>query len=270
MTHAFLVPTHERLSLSKLDPADTAPYTASDDRRATSRFDADIARLVDLQARLHAEGRQALLVILQAMDTGGKDGVIRNVGGPLDSRGCYVASFKAPAGEELEHDYLWRAHARCPRRGELAFFNRSHYEDIVTARVFGLAPRTVWSRRYDHINAFERMLVDEGTTVVKIFLHISKEEQRRRLQERLDDPSKRWKFAPSDLEARGRWDELQRAYEEVFERCSTKEAPWYIVPSDHKWFRDLCVARLLVETLSAMKPRYPEPAQDISKVVIPP
>jgi PPK2 family polyphosphate:nucleotide phosphotransferase len=207
--------------------------------------------------------------VLQAMDTAGKDGALHHVVGPLDSRGVHVVTFKAPNDEELAHDYLWRVHRWTPRRGEMTFFNRSHYEDVLAVRVFDLQPKSVWSRRYDHITAFEKMLGDEGTRVVKFFLHISKDEQKRRLQERLDDPDKRWKFDPSDLKARAKWDDFEAAYEDVLSRTSTEEAPWYVVPANRKWMRDLAVANVLVQVLEDMNPQIPTVNLDPSKIVIP-
>jgi PPK2 family polyphosphate:nucleotide phosphotransferase len=255
--------------LTDIDPDARGPFSGKDDPKAEKQLAADLARLTELQERLYGEQQRSVLVVLQAMDTAGKDGVLRKVVGPLDNRGVQVVSFKAPSSTELAHDYLWRLHANTPRRGDMSFFNRSHYEDVLVVRVLGLKPKAVWKKRFDHINDFERMLGDEGTRVVKIFLHISKDEQKQRLQERLDDPEKRWKFDSHDLEARARWDDYMAAYEEVFARTSTAEAPWFIVPANRKWFRDLCVARILVELLAEMDPKYPSITIDPKKVVIP-
>jgi PPK2 family polyphosphate:nucleotide phosphotransferase len=205
--------------------------------------------------------------VLQALDTAGKDGVLRKVAGPLDSRGVNVASFKAPNSEELAHDYLWRVHQKTPRKGDITFFNRSHYEDVLVVRVLDLVPKEVWKRRYDHINGFERMLSDEGTRIIKFYLHISRAEQKRRLQERLDDPDKHWKFEAGDLKMRARWDDFMEAYEDVLERTSTDYAPWYVIPADHKWARDLAVARVLVEVLEEMDPQYPKVKLDPGIVI---
>jgi PPK2 family polyphosphate:nucleotide phosphotransferase len=259
----------ERVRLADYDPDDKGPFEGKNDPEVAKRRDKDLERLMALQERLYAERKRSVLVVLQAMDTAGKDGALRHVVGPLDSRGVHVVSFKAPNDEELAHDYLWRVHKVTPRRGEMTFFNRSHYEDVLTVRVFDLVPKLVWSRRYDHINAFEKMLGDEGTRVVKFYLHISKDEQKRRLQERLDDPEKRWKFAPEDLKGRAKWDELEAAYEDVLERTSTNEAPWYIVPANRKWMRDLAVAHVLVNLLEEMDPQIPTTNLDLSKIVIP-
>jgi PPK2 family polyphosphate:nucleotide phosphotransferase len=225
-------------------------------------------RLEQLQEVLYADGRHRLLIVLQAMDTGGKDGVIRDVFDGANPQGVRVASFKRPAPDELAHDYLWRVHPHTPGNGQIVLFNRSHYEDVLVVRVHDLVPRSRWERRYDHIVAFERMLADEGTTIRKFFLHISRDEQARRLQSRLDDPTKRWKFAKGDLAERARWDDYQAAYQEAISRTSTESAPWYVVPADRKWFRNLVVASVLVETLEGLGLSYPEPEEDLSGVVI--
>jgi PPK2 family polyphosphate:nucleotide phosphotransferase len=260
-------PSHT--SLDHIDPDDKGPFDGKSDPAAAAHLERWISQLCDLQELLYAEQKRAVLVVLQAMDTAGKDGVLRRVAGPLDSRGVQVASFKAPHAEELAHDYLWRVHARAPRRGDITFFNRSHYEDVLAVRVLGLVDKSVWKRRYDHINAWERMLTDEGTTVVKIYLHVSKAEQKRRLEERLADADKRWKFDPGDLRMRELWDELRAAYEDVFARTSTDYAPWYVVPADRKWYRDLAVAQLLCETLERLDPHPPRVPIDPLSIVIP-
>jgi PPK2 family polyphosphate:nucleotide phosphotransferase len=226
------------------------------------------ARLFDGQARLWAEDRRSLLLVLQGMDAGGKDGTIRSVFSGLNPQGVRVVSFKVPAGQELQHDYLWRVHAQCPRRGEIGIFNRSHYEDIVAVRVHGLAPADQWKRRYRHIREFERILADEGTTIVKVFLHISSDEQRRRLQARLTTPEKNWKFRAADLDDRKRWDDFQLAYEEVLSETSTAWAPWYVVAGDRKWARNVAVASLLVEALADLDPQYPPPEPGLDKLTV--
>lgn len=217
-----------------------------------------IGRLPGLQQRLYAEGKRSLLIILQAMDAGGKDGTIRRVMSVLNPQGCRVTSFKAPSSLELSHDFLWRIHRAAPARGEIGIFNRSQYEDVLIVRVRKLAPRSVWTARYEQINRFEDMLTQNDTTIVKLFLHISHKEQRKRLVRRIEDPARNWKFDSSDLEERKFWPAYRRAYEEVFQRCSTEWAPWYIVPADRKWFRDLVVARILCETLERMNPQFPK------------
>jgi PPK2 family polyphosphate:nucleotide phosphotransferase len=227
-----------------------------------------VEELRDLQSRLWAEDSRSVLLVLQGLDTSGKDGTIRRVFSGLNPLGCRIASFKAPTETELDHDFLWRVHAVCPGRGEIGIFNRSHYEDVGVVRVKELVPEKTWRRRYDHIREFERMLTDEGTTVLKVFLHISKDEQKQRLQERLDDPTKTWKFRLGDLEDRKLWDGFMAAYEEALTETSTKWAPWYVVPADRKWVRDVAVATLLVETLRAMKPSYPPPPAELAGVIV--
>jgi PPK2 family polyphosphate:nucleotide phosphotransferase len=226
-------------------------------------------RLADLHDRLWAEGTRAVLLVLQGMDASGKDGTIKHVFSMVNPQGCRVVSFRVPTTTELAHDYLWRVHAACPVRGELGIFNRSHYEDVVAVRVRKLTSEDVWRRRYEHIRAFERQLVDEGTTIVKVFLHLSRDEQRKELQERLDDPTKRWKFRLGDLDDRKLWDEFTAAYEDAIRETSTEWAPWHVVPADHNWVRNLAVAKLLVETLERLDPQFPppDPALDGVEVV---
>jgi PPK2 family polyphosphate:nucleotide phosphotransferase len=216
-----------------------------------------IEHIDELQQKLAAQRSQALIMVLQAIDAGGKDGTIRKVFGPLSAAGVQVSDFKAPVGAELDHDYLWRVHAVAPRKGEIGVWNRSHYEDVLAVRVRKLVPKRHWERRYRHIREFEQMLVDEGTAIVKINLHISNEEQRQRLQERIDDPLKRWKFRADDLEDRKLWPDYMRAFEDAFNETSTRDAPWYVVPANHKWVRDLAVARILRATLEKMDPQLP-------------
>jgi PPK2 family polyphosphate:nucleotide phosphotransferase len=224
--------------------------------------------LESLQELLFAEHRHKLLVLLQGMDTSGKDGVIRQVFDGVNPQGVKVASFKVPTAEELDHDYLWRVHKQTPGRGEIVIFNRSHYEDVLVVRVHDLVPKAVWSKRYDHINAFERLLADEGTTILKFYLHIDKEEQKQRLQARLDDPNKHWKFSVGDLKERALWDHYIQAYEAVLNKTSTAWAPWFIVPANRKWYRDLVISQILVDTLKDLRMSYPENKDDLSQVVI--
>ena len=224
--------------------------------------------LAALQDRLYAEGRRSLLLVLQAMDAGGKDGAIRKVFSGVNPQSCRVTSFKQPSTEELQHDFLWRIHKALPERGEVGIFNRSHYEDVGVARVKNFVPKKVVRERYGIINSFERALTVEGTTVVKVFLHISKDEQRQRLQARLDDPTKRWKYRASDLEDRKLWDGYMAAYGDAITATSTHEAPWYVIPADRKWYRDWALLSILVETLTEMDPRYPEPAPGLENVTI--
>jgi len=225
-------------------------------------------RLEELQELLYAEHKHKVLIVLQAMDTGGKDGTIRHVFEGVNPQGVRVAGFKKPTPEELDHDFLWRVHKQVPARGEIVIFNRSHYEDVLVVRVHNLAPQEVWSKRYDHINDFERMLVDEGTTILKFFLHIDLDEQKERLQARLDEPNKRWKFKPEDLEERKLWPQYVKAYEDAISKTSTDWAPWYVVPANRKWYRNLVVGTVIIETLKDLDMRYPEAEFDPADIKI--
>jgi PPK2 family polyphosphate:nucleotide phosphotransferase len=248
-----------RARLSKLDPAATHGLVKDSAAGATAR---QLARLADLQDRLWAEAKRSVLVVLQGIDAAGKDGTINKVMEAFNPQGCPVTSFKVPSAEELAHDYLWRVHRQVPRKGEIGIFNRSHYEDVLVVRVHELVPKAVWSKRYEQINAFERMLSESGTTIVKFFLSIDRDEQRERFQARYDDPTKRWKFSMGDLEERKLWDRYQAAFDEALTRTSTAWAPWYVIPANRKWFRDLAVATILADTLAGLKPAYPA-AQDL-------
>ena len=253
--------------LGKIDPDFHEGYGDKD--AAEIELDRQRKRIRKLQERLYAERRQSLLVVLQAIDTGGKDGTIRHVFEGVNPQGCAVASFKVPTTEELDHDFLWRYHARAPARGMIQVFNRSHYEDVLVVRVKSLVPETVWRPRYDQINDFERLLAANGTTVLKFFLHISKDEQKRRLEARLADPKKHWKFARGDLAERALWADYAAAFEEAIEHCSTPRAPWHVVPANRKWFRNVAIARTIADTLEAMDPRFPEAEQGLEDVVVP-
>jgi PPK2 family polyphosphate:nucleotide phosphotransferase len=257
----------QAVDLSHWDPDDSSAFDGSKEA-GSAIADALTERLEALQELLFAEGRHRVLIVLQAMDTGGKDGVIRHVFEGVNPQGVKVAAFKVPTPVELAHDYLWRVHPCVPARGEMVIFNRSHYEDILAVRVKGLAPESVWSRRYDQINEFERMLTDEGTTILKFYLHIDKDEQKKRLQARIDDPTKQWKFRVGDLGDRALWGQYMKAYEDVLSRTSTRWAPWFIVPSNKKWYRDLVVAHIVVGALESLDMRYPKPEEDLSKVTI--
>ncbi|MGC1439668.1 MAG: PPK2 family polyphosphate kinase [Burkholderiaceae bacterium] len=213
--------------------------------------------LIDLQRRLFAESSRALLFVLQAMDTGGKDSTIRRVFSGVNPNGVRIARFQKPNAEEFAHDYLWRVHKQTPARGEIVIFNRSHYEDVLVVRTNKLVPKSIWSRRYKHISNFEQLLTDEGTHIIKIFLHIDKDEQRQRLQDRLDDPTKYWKFDEHDLEQRQHWDAYMDAFTDMIRKTSKSDAPWYIIPANRKWFRDYAVMNILVHTLRDMDPQYP-------------
>lgn len=225
-------------------------------------------KLANQQRVLFAEGKRKLLIVMQAMDTGGKDGCVRKVFSRVDPQGVQVTPFKAPSARELSHDFLWRVHKVVPAKGAIAVFNRSHYEDIIAVRVKNLAPEEVWEKRYKHIIDFEQMLVDEGTTILKFFLHISKDEQKRRLQSRLDRPEKHWKFFPEDLADRARWDDFQTAYEDVFTRTSTESAPWFIIPADYKWYRDMAVSQIITHALDKMDLQYPQVTWNPSEIVL--
>jgi PPK2 family polyphosphate:nucleotide phosphotransferase len=227
-----------------------------------------VQELSVLHNRLYAENRHSVLLVLQGLDAAGKDGTIRSVMTGVNPQGCRIVSFKEPETSELAHDYLWRVHAVCPRRGEIGIFDRSHYEDVVAVRVHDLAPKKVWARRPRHIREFERMLVDEGTTIVKVFLLVSRARQGARLRERLADPEKTWKFSRSDLDDRARWDEFMAAYEDVISATSTKWAPWHVVPADHNWVRNLAVAEILVDALRRLDPELPSPASDLTGIEI--
>jgi PPK2 family polyphosphate:nucleotide phosphotransferase len=250
--------------LDERDPS--ARLGAASKDEGLQRLAALVERLGVLHNRLYAEGTRAVLLVLQGMDAAGKDGVIRSVLTGVNPQGCRIESFKEPTAEDLAHDFLWRVHRRCPARGEMAIFNRSHYEDVVVVRVHDLAPEHVWRGRYGHIVAFEELLEDEGTQVVKVFLHESKDEQRRRLQERLDDPEKRWKFRTGDLDDRARWDDFQQAYEDAIRATSSQHAPWFVVPADHNWSRNLCVGEILVDTLERLQPRPPTVQVDVTSI----
>jgi len=246
-----------RVRLDRFDPADTGKHT--DEAAARAKLARDIERLARFQDVLYADGRYAVLIVLQGMDTSGKDGTIKHVMAGLNPSGCQVVPFKVPTEEEAAHDFLWRVHRVTPRRRHITIFNRSHYEDVIVPRVHRTVPRAVLKARYEHINAFERLLSDDATVILKFFLHISKEEQHRRLLARLADPTKQWKFSESDLKERLLWDDYMAAYERALTRCSTAHAPWWVVPSDRKWHRNLVIASVLVDALKALRCKYPPP-----------
>jgi PPK2 family polyphosphate:nucleotide phosphotransferase len=257
------VPAGARLRLT--DATAAAPEDAPSKSDAVENVERLGRRIDELQDTLYAEGKRALLIVLQGRDTSGKDGTIRKVFGPLDPLGIVVASFKAPTPVELAHDYLWRIHQAVPPRGSIGVFNRSHYEDVLVVRVHGLVPEPVWRARYDQINAFERILSENGVTILKFFLHISRDEQRERLRARLEDPTKYWKFSAGDLKERERWDDYTTAYEEALARTSTAGAPWYVVPADKKFIRDLLVAQVVVDAMERMDLRYPGPPEGLEE-----
>ena len=256
-----------RARLRDFDPDYHAnPYP--DDPKLVNQLAKDLKRMAELQERLYAEHKQSLLIVLQAMDAGGKDGTIKHVMSGLNPQSCRVASFKKPAGLEAERDFLWRIHRVTPAQGEIVIFNRSHYEDVLVARVHNLVPKPVWKDRYKHINNFEEELVDNGTQILKFFLYISKEEQRDRFQQRVDDPQKHWKLSLADFAERDRWADYMEAFEDALTHCSTPWAPWYVVPANRKWFRNYAVARTIVEKLEEMDPKFPPTTVDISKIVL--
>jgi PPK2 family polyphosphate:nucleotide phosphotransferase len=257
----------ERPGIAKRDARDDLGFASKE--LAQVRLDELRTRLEVLQPRLYAEARRSVLLVLQGLDASGKDGVIRTVFEGLNPQGVRVTSFKAPTSTELAHDYLWRVHAALPARGEIGIFNRSHYEDVVAVRMLELQPARTWKRRPGHIVAWERMLLDEGTTIVKVFLNVSKDEQRVRLQERIDDPEKRWKFRKGDLGVRMRFDEYIDAYEDVIAETSSEHAPWHVVPADRNWVKSLAVAELLVDALEHIDPRLPDPEEDVEGLIVP-
>jgi PPK2 family polyphosphate:nucleotide phosphotransferase len=262
------VPPGGPVDLARIE-ADATPGFAGDEQAA----DAELARLheelFEFQERLWAERRRSMLIVLQALDGGGKDGVIGNVFTAFNPQGVRVTGFGVPTEEELAHDFLWRVHPHAPGRGRIAIFNRSHYEDVLVVRVAGLAPARVWRKRFAQINDFEQVLTASGTTILKFMLHISRDEQRERFQKRLDNPDKRWKFRLGDLEARAHWDDYVAAYNDALARCSPASAPWFVIPANHKWYRDLAVARIVADAARRMAPSFPEPEEDLSGVVIP-
>ena len=261
---SYKVEPGKPVEIRKLD-TDGASHWKGDKKSAKEELEQIRKKLVHLQQLLYAEDKHKLLIVLQAMDSGGKDGAIRSIFEGVNPQGVKVASFKVPTPIELSHDYLWRVHAKTPGRGEIVIFNRSHYEDVLVVRVHGLAPEKVWRKRFQHINDFEKMLADEGTTILKFFLNISKEEQKQRFLERIEDPEKQWKFNPGDIEERKSWDRYMAAYEDVLNSTSTKWAPWYAIPSDRNWFRDLVISGVIADTLEKMDMQYPAPVEDIDQ-----
>ncbi len=243
-----------RVRLDRYDPSETHGYVKE---AATELHETDLGRLHDLQERMWAEHRHKVLIILQGIDAAGKGGTFEHVMGAFNPAGATVTSFKVPTEPEREHDYLWRVHAATPSSGRIAVFDRSHYEDVLIVRVHELVPKEVWAKRYDQINAFEQTLVEEGTTILKFFLYIDRDEQRERFQARYDDPTKRWKFRLGDLEERTRWDDYITAFDDALSKCSTADAPWYLIPANRKWFRNLAVARIVADTLDDLAPVYP-------------
>jgi PPK2 family polyphosphate:nucleotide phosphotransferase len=263
--HKYLVQPGQKVALEDFDPDDVqlAPGGRVEGKKQSTAIQ---ERLAGLQELLYAGHDRKLLIVLQGMDTSGKDGTIRHVMGGFNPVGTRVVSFKKPTSDELDHDYLWRVHRQVPAKGEVVVFNRSHYEDVLIVRVHDLVSKEVWRKRYEQINCFERMLADEGSVILKFFLHISKEEQRARLEARVEDPTKRWKFQQGDLDERELWKDYQRAYQDVLEKTSTGWAPWYVVPANQKWYRNYVVGSVVADTLKGLHMKYPEP--DLSAVVV--
>ena len=260
----FKVLPGTKVKLKDIDPEFKDGYESHESA------DDDVAklqkRLRELQVLLYAQRQHSLLICLQAVDSGGKDGTITHVLGAMNPQGCRVTAFRQPTAEELAHDFLWRAHRAVPARGEVVIFNRSYYEDVLIVRVHNLVPEDIWSRRYDLINAFEKGLIDNDTHILKFYLHISKEEQLKRFADRLDDPSKQWKISEADYKERRFWDDYVLAFEDALSRCSTEHAPWFIIPANYKWFRNLAVARIVVEYLETLNMKYPKPTVDIEHI----
>ena len=264
MHERWLLPPGETVDLAAIDAGSTEGAPGNGNKQSSKQPVDDLRdQLRELQGRLYAERERAMLVVLQAMDAGGKDGTIKHVFKGVNPQGTTVTSFKQPTEDELDHDFLWRVHKVTPAKGEIGIFNRSHYEDVLVVRIHDLVPEPVWQARFDTINHFEAGLAHEGTRIVKIFLHISKDEQARRLRRRLERPDKRWKLQMSDVEERRYWHDYQRAYEHAITTTSTEVAPWYVVPGDHKWFRNWAVLRILVATLEDLDPQVPEPSEDL-------
>lgn len=263
LAHQLIVPPGSRFKLAGIDPGETHGATKSG---ADSRLEKNCGRLSVLQYLLYAEARRSLLVVLQGIDAGGKDGTIRHVMSGLNPQGVDVTPFKVPEGEEKRHDYLWRIHKAVPENGKIGIFNRSHYEDVLVVRVHGLVPKSVWEKRYEQINHFEEMLSANGVHILKFLLMISKDEQAKRFRERLDDKSKNWKFSLADVKEREYWDDYIEAYQDMLRECSTKVAPWYVIPANKKWFRNLAVSEIMVHALESMNLKFPKPTADLAGI----
>jgi PPK2 family polyphosphate:nucleotide phosphotransferase len=260
----FRIAPGTRVQLKDFDPGFSDKH--EDKKAALPKVEKLQQRMDDLQFRLYADQKRSLLICLQAPDAGGKDGVVRHVIGSMNPQGCRVVGFKEPSPVELAHDFLWRIEQQVPKQGEVVIFNRSQYEDVLIVRVHDLVPKKVWSKRYEQINDFERRLVANGTHILKFFLHTSKEEQLERFKKRLDDPARRWKISEADYKEREYWASYEEAYEELLSKCSTDNAPWFVIPSNHKWFRDLAISQIIVETMEALGIQLPEPTVDIADI----
>ncbi|MFA7231481.1 MAG: polyphosphate kinase 2 family protein [Victivallaceae bacterium] len=260
----FMVKPGSKVKLEKVNPANTEGF--KNKKEALEILKKNRAKLAELQYKLYSENKQSLLIVLQAMDAGGKDGTINHVLAPMNPQGCRVQGFKVPNAVELSHDFLWRIHRAAPKNGEVVIFNRSHYEDVLVSRVHNLVPKKIWSKRYEFINDFEKLLTFHNTTIVKFYLHISKDEQLDRFVSRLDVPDKHWKISDGDYKERQYWDDYQDAFEDALTKCSTVNAPWYVIPANHKWFRNLAVSEILVETMRDMHMKLPAPTVDIEEI----
>jgi PPK2 family polyphosphate:nucleotide phosphotransferase len=260
----LIVKPGKKVKLAHYDADETLGWQKS--RKVKHALAKACKKLDDLQYLMYAERKRALLIVFQGLDAAGKDGTIRHVMSGINPQGCRVTSFKEPSPEEAAHDFLWRVHVAVPKVGDFGVFNRSHYEDVLVVRVHNLVPKEIWSKRYDQINDFEEMLATNRVKILKFFLHISKDEQRKRFLDRINDPTKQWKASEADFTERKYWDEYQQAYEAVFDRCSTSYAPWFIIPSNKKWFRNLAVSNIIVETLEKMKMKLPPPTIDVKKL----
>jgi PPK2 family polyphosphate:nucleotide phosphotransferase len=265
-SNPYLVEPNSKVKLSDYDPSDTGDLKSKSHAEAV--LEQHRKKLFDMQELMYAEAKHALLIVLQAMDAGGKDGTIDHIFTGVNPQGCQVTSFKKPTEAELRHDFLWRVHRATPARGTIGIFNRSHYEDVLVVRVHRNLSKDEVKQRFRAINDFEENLVENGTTILKFFLHISKDEQRERLQARLDDPKKYWKVNPEDLKGREYWDDYMSAYEDVFRHCSKKHAPWYIIPANKKWYRNVAISQILIETMESLKMKYPKSKFDISKLKV--
>lgn len=261
---ALMVNPGKKANLSDQDADETLGWKKNHNMRASLKK--TLIRLDDLQYRMYAERKRSLLIVFQGLDAAGKDGTIRHVMSGVNPQGCRVTAFKTPTREEAAHDFLWRVHKAVPEFGDIGIFNRSHYEDVLVVRVHNLVPKDIWSRRYDQINEFEALLSENNVKILKFFLHISKDEQKKRFFERLDDPDKQWKISEADFNERKYWDDYVKAYEVALTRCNTADAPWFIIPANKKWLRNLAVSHIIVETLEAMKLKFPPPSIDVKKL----
>jgi len=259
----FRIKPGHKLQLKDYDPSECGKHGKKSAHKRIAKLQ---ERMDELQFRLYAEQRRSVLICLQALDAGGKDGVVRHVIGSMNPQGCHVVGFKQPSAEELAHDFIWRIESAVPRRGAVTIFNRSHYEDVLIVRVHDLVPKKVWSKRYDQINDFERRLDDNGTKILKFFLHISKEEQLERFKDRLDDPTRHWKISDADYSERKYWPDYEEAYQDAISKCNTKQAPWFVIPSDHKWFRNLAISEIIVETMESLDFKLPPLSVDIAAI----